>query len=235
MYRYPDVNDLDFNKNVINADWEDGGMEEFYLRTALKYECSGSVKSEKHVILDAGCGHGRLFYLLDGVFKNIICLDADIDRLNVAKKAAKMHRKHLQATDFVHSTILDYETQENPDCVLCCQVIQHVPTYDVEAILVKFKNFLLPRGKLILSSTNCLEERDKFSMINTRNGEYRIVTEKEFNQCAEDNNHFLPTRYFCANTLRTLLINAGFTIIFEGKYHGFPKLRGDNFFLTIKY
>lgn len=236
MYKYPDVDDKNLTANVINKDWEDGGLEEQYLN-----ECIKSIPiAKRDFLLDAGCGQGRLLHAITPCFKRIIAIDPDVARLEKAKMRSEElcrdlvdkntdSKSFLGSIDFFVSTIQDFEAQCMFDCVLCSHIIQHLHTKDVGPFLKIIHSIIKKNGYLILSTTNLPKDEDEFSMTNTLTNDCSLVAEKGFNRCVTVNNHFLPTRYFAESTLRKLLTDAGFKLLWLKKYHGFPKTRGDNF------
>jgi hypothetical protein len=107
-------------------------------------------------------------------------------------------------------------------------------THEVGQVLSKFTTLMKPHAYLMLSTTNWPDTVDQFEIRNTLNNEFSLVSEKEFNECVMADDRRLPTRHFSEKTLIRLLTESKFNIIFLKKYHGFPKIRGDNFILASK-
>lgn len=221
MYRYPDVDDYNFLHNIRNKDWEDGGLEDQYLRECLQV----IAVQDRNLVLDVGCGLGKNITKLSPYFNQVVALDPDAERLEKAKSKAAMPEN----LKFVLASMQEFVTEDIFDCVFCSQIIQHLHTEDVKKILTKFKNILKPKGYLILLTTNCLAAEDEFLKVNCLTNEHIPLTQKAYNECVETNDIHLPTRLFTEKTLRQLLDAAGFEIIFLKKFNGYPKIKGDNF------
>ena len=226
MYRYPDPDDENFNKNIITPEWDDGNLEKLYLEESIKL-----ISPDNRVnFLDAGCGRGRLLPIFGDIFKRGVAVDPDVKRLQDAIGVTKEFDPKKCAIKFSNVSVQKFETDETFDCILCSHVIQHVATNDIAIILKKIRDLLKKsNGKLILSTTNWKEKDDIFYVIHSLNNKQKVVSQIEFDECVEQNNDWLPVRYFTERSLRQLLENAGFKIIFLKKYHGYPRIRGDNF------
>lgn len=230
MCRYPDVDDRNLFENIIDADWEDGGLEAKYIE-----ECISVMPKEARIsLLDAGCGTGRLLPAYISSFQKIIAVDPDINRLNKASSlfGGLSVPGHSPVAEFVNASIQELALDEQVDFVLCSQIIQHVVTSLVPAILKKLHQHLNSSGYLMLLTTNWRSGEDKFLKVNSVNNEHVSISEDEYNRCANNNDHFLPVRLFSEEELTQLLANAGFKVIFIKKYHGHPKIKGDNFILA---
>ena len=226
MYKYPDHNDKNLSKNVINKDWEDFGLEDKYIAEAI----NKSQKNCRDHLLDAGCGHGRLIPFFEKIFKTIIAIDPDHDRLTVAQKKFSSRTN----IEFFNTFIQDFYFNHSFDFVVCSHVIQHISTEEVFLVLKKLHSLLKTNGHLMLSTTNWPDDTDQFEIRNTINNSFKIVSDQEFNACAKNCDQHLPTRHFSEKTLLKILETSNFNIVFSKKYHGFPKVRGDNFILAKK-
>jgi len=221
VYKYPDIDDRNFYGNIKNTDWEDGGLEDKYIYEAIQY----IPKEQRKTILDAGCGLGKQIPKLISYFEKIIAIDPDKERL---KKAEEIFNR-AKNIEFSCASIQEFVRKEILDCILCSQIIQHVHTKDVQVILDKFKSLLKKSGYLIILTTNCLDEKDVFLKVNCETNEHIPLTEEAYNGCVEINDIHLPTRLFTEITLKRLLNDAGFEILFLRKFNGYPKIKGDNF------
>lgn len=224
MYRYPDYDDKNLLTNVINQDWEDCGLEDQYIRESIQK----IPEYHRNDLLDIGCGQGRLLPYFKDCFQSIVAIEPDPCRLEDAKKAL-MLASNIQ---FIHAFIQQFIFPRRFDFIVCSHLIQHMPTDEIESILSTVLSFMKPHAHLMLSTTNWLDDVDQFEIRNTLNNEFKIVSEAEFNECARVSDRRLPTRHFSEKTLIQLLTDAQFDILFLKKYHGFPKIRGDNFILA---
>lgn len=229
MYKYPDKSDIHFNNYLINADWNDGGLEWQYISESIHMIPS----TQREIVLDVGCGGGgRLFKSYAPFFKKIIGVDADEERLIATKNAFEQLRKQITPSpqaDFFLSFAENLEPKFFCNLIFCFHLIQHMRTDTISKLLSKLKNYLKDDGFLILATTNWILGTPKFSKADTIKHIDYILTEDEFNECVDQNNHFLPTRLFKDTELVNLLEQNNFEIIFLKKYHGYPKIRGDNF------
>lgn len=226
MYRYPDYNDKNLVTNVINEEWEDGGLESQYIQESIEKIPA----QHRNDLLDVGCGQGRLLPFFKDTFKNIIAIDPDHYRLEKAKKVVISDPN----IHFINSFIQKFDSKKTFDFIVCSHLIQHMLTYEVELVLSKFITLMKPHAYIMLSTTNWPDDVDQFEIRNTLNNEFSIVSEEEFNKCVIADDRQLPTRHFSEKTLIRLLSESKFNIIFIKKYHGFPKTRGDNFILAGK-
>lgn len=230
MYSYPDKNDFNLITNIITKDWDDGGKEDLYIKECLDF----IPKEKRNIILDAGCGQGNFFHKFVLHFQKIIAVDPDVLRIEKAQQTLKTIKNQQSSvnitSEFINSSIENIvKLNHKADFVLCGQVIQHVDTCAVPKILSKIHSLMQPWGHFVLLTTNWRQGEDEFSKTNCLTNDYDALTEKEFNECVNLNNHFLPCRLFEEELLRKILIDAGFEVIFIRKYHGYPKIKGDNF------
>lgn len=232
MYMYPDTDDLAVQHYVMTKEWHDCKLESIYLNKVITL----LNRNDNNTLLDAGCGKGRLLPIFAPIFKKIVAIDPDSSRLSAAEESwQNMAIQHDCEIEFHKTLIQDFYSRLLFDCILCSHVLNHIKTSEINRVMLKFNSLLKKNGKLILLATNCKGEEDTYSLLNNKTGEEIIVSLSEFDQCIDSNDqHFLPTYLFTEKTLKTLLCNNGFEIIFSGKYHGYPKTRGDNFIFATK-
>ncbi|OGT05845.1 MAG: hypothetical protein A2103_03725 [Gammaproteobacteria bacterium GWF2_41_13] len=226
MYRYPDIDDMNFSTRIYTPDWDDGGLEYVYLEDCIHHIPERS----REVLLDAGCGYGKQLPKLAPYFKKIVAIDPDKNRLEKAKLLAQEQLSQAACRfEFLTTAIQDFNPTYKFDCVFCSQILQHVHTLDAVNMLNKFHDILESRGHLILLTTNCLEREDVFLKVDCTTNEHIPLNEESYNECTLVNNHYLPTHLFTEKTLREMLIQANFDLIFIKKFNGYPKIKGDNF------
>lgn len=119
----------------------------FDLKQLLKHRLSGT-----HRILDAGCGQGLAFALLEQHFqpKTIIGVDIDKEEISLASEAAKHCTCEVK---FENSTVCDLNIPDSSiDMIFCHQLIHHIS--DQSTALEEFYRILVPGG-LILIGESC--------------------------------------------------------------------------------
>jgi ubiquinone/menaquinone biosynthesis C-methylase UbiE len=119
----------------------------FDLKQLLKNRLSGT-----HRILDAGCGQGLAFVLLEQHFqpKTIIGVDIDKEEISLASEAAKRCKCEVE---FENSTVCNLNIPGSSiDMIFCHQLIHHIS--DQSTALEEFYRILVPGG-LILIGESC--------------------------------------------------------------------------------
>ena len=119
----------------------------FDLKQLLKNRLSGT-----HRILDAGCGQGLAFVLLEQHFqpKTIIGVDIDKEEISLAPEAAKRCKCEVK---FENSTVCNLNIPDSSiDMIFCHQLIHHIS--DQSTALEEFYRILVPGG-LILIGESC--------------------------------------------------------------------------------
>lgn len=158
-------------------------------------EVAGLVEDEHKVILDVGCGHGRMgAYLLKGVSGRRVY------GIELFEEAAEKAKEVL--TDVVCG---DIETMQIPfdsdffDCIVFADVLEHVRS--PQEILRKLYPFLKPGGVIISSIPN-MRHYTVILRLLSRGWEY------------DDFGHFDRThlRFFSKRSMNELISDAGFVI-----------------------
>ena len=125
----------------------------YVLDVAIKDFAALSASDNKKIgtILDAGCGQGSAFNILNEHFKpaQIIGLDVDSELLEIAKDAAEgcpceVTIKHQKASD---TDIPD----NSVDMIFCHQLLHH--TKNQMGALLEFKRILAPDGVLLVGES----------------------------------------------------------------------------------
>jgi len=232
MYNYPDKLDIHVGNYLINPNWDDGGLERQYIS-----ECIAMIPgAQRELVLDVGCGGGgRLIKSYLPFFKKIIGVDADEERLATAKKVFEKLNQPLenpQQAEYILSFAENLQFQHLCDLIFCCHILQHRRTDTAINLLSKLRSYLKNDGFLIIETTNWIPGEPEFSKTDTIKHQDFTLTEKEFNKCVDQNDHFLPTHLYKDTELTNMLKQSGFAVIFLRKYHGYPKVRGDNFILA---
>jgi len=119
----------------------------FDLKQLLQNRLSGTQR-----ILDAGCGQGLAFVLLEQHFqpKTIIGVDIDKEEISLAPEAAKRCTCEVK---FENSTVCNLNIPDSSiDMIFCHQLIHHIS--DQSTALEEFYRILVPGG-LILIGESC--------------------------------------------------------------------------------
>jgi ubiquinone/menaquinone biosynthesis C-methylase UbiE len=116
------------------------------------------IEDERKVILDAGCGYGRVAIpllrarqklKLIGVDASTVMLHTFLDLLETGGISELKQRLIL-----LHSTINQLPfPEETFDYIYSCAVLLHNPYEDVQEILKEFYRLLKPSGKLVLAGS----------------------------------------------------------------------------------
>lgn len=103
------------------------------------------------VLLDAGCGQGQSFSLLDKAFKPDLLIGIDVDPGLLA--SAKLAAEKIECPSQIELMSADQLSLEDAsvDVIFCHQLIHHVANQD--AVLQEFLRVLAPGGKLLISES----------------------------------------------------------------------------------
>merc|ERR1712087_101020 len=103
--------------------------------------------------LDVGCGGGRIISKFGGIFKQVACLDADAERLSLAKSYYRPFGLTAE-TLFVNERFLNLDEEGKFDAISCIHVIQHIPEFEVSNWLAKMHSLLARGGVVVLATTH---------------------------------------------------------------------------------
>jgi 2-polyprenyl-3-methyl-5-hydroxy-6-metoxy-1,4-benzoquinol methylase len=106
-------------------------------------------KNPEAWILDVGCGIGlALGFLKASGFKNIEGVDTDAGQINLARQADLPAKLVADTTKYLS------ERKGSSDCVLCLDVLEHIPKAEQIPFLCGIFGVLKPQGRLILTVPN---------------------------------------------------------------------------------
>lgn len=106
-----------------------------------KYEWTGD-----EVVLDAGCGSGRVTNIIAKTLNKGRIFAVDVDE-NMIKTAREKYN-HLKNVFFLNSDLLNVELPEPVDVVFSNAVIHWIPNHN--QLFKKFWDILKPRGKILI-------------------------------------------------------------------------------------
>lgn len=177
-------------------------------------------------MLDAGCGVGRLMLKYCEYFDTCTCIDADNNRLYMAKqhlfsnndfnnKFININNKYLffenvGMENFNHRIIKYY------DLIINSHVIQHISIALANKGIKHLIDKLQPNGILIIATTHFPVNKEAFSKFccDAKNIKCNFgtsyITSKEFESLCEKNDiNYIPVHYWTMESLRNLVINNG--------------------------
>ena len=215
---YPDVADR-ITERVIESFGEEAWRieEEYVLYEAMR--CINNDKIRVRFILDAGCGTGRLFYIIRRI-KNDEMFGVDIDPSRLAKASAMAHKLgntiHLICAD-LSKIALNIKC----DVIICSHVLQHVSRRCAIEILKNFKRLLNRRGLLVLMVSKS-SSNEYYLMVKKRgrNVISQKIDAKTFDSlCLKNKPGLLMVRKFDILKLRQDLERLGFKVLKVYSYH----------------
>ncbi len=165
-----------------------------------------AIGNRKRILLDAGCGEGRLFPVFADLFEEIVALEPDPIRLAVAQATVE----RLGLTGKVTLTGIDaasYERAESSDVCLCSHIIQHIHTDSVAPLIAALARTLAPDGLLLLTTNNSSSEDDAYAKDISQDGHVLEVpiTQMEFNALVTNDPGVLPIHSYSRAHLEALL------------------------------
>lgn len=110
---------------------------------------------DSHIVLDYGCGTGTIALKFAGAVKEMRGIDISGKMIEVAQRKATEH--NIENVDFGQSTIFDERLQsESFDVILAWGILHLVD--DRQDVIKRIYELLKPGG-LLISATECLEEK----------------------------------------------------------------------------
>ena len=97
-------------------------------------------------VLDAGCGTGDLAIALAGAGAEVVGIDIDGKRIELAREKAQRSGTTDRAA-FVHQSLLDYQPDRLFDRIISVAAFEHIP--EPERFLPKMRDLLEPGGKIL--------------------------------------------------------------------------------------
>ncbi|MGB9836552.1 MAG: class I SAM-dependent methyltransferase [Candidatus Saccharicenans sp.] len=110
------------------------------------------------IVLDAGCGTGRLIpFILDkiGPEGKLVAVDLSARMLDIARNKYRQHN-----VIFYQADVSELEVEKLFDRIICLCLFPHLP--DKERSLRAFRKYLKPAGRLVIAHTASREEVNNF-------------------------------------------------------------------------
>lgn len=182
-------------------------------RPRSRTEAILAVPGTGDVLLDVGCGNGRLLYAHRYRFSRLIGLELsstalDQARSNLAGLPSTLYQASAESMNQISSASIDR--------VVASDVIEHVP--DVCAAVAEMYRVLKPTGRLIVNTPNVAYARWRVTLAMGRFPSTSSPNEGVSNGGLFDGGHM---HYFTFRSLRLLLEQAGFTVIERTGYGRF--------------
>lgn len=182
--------------------------ETLFLDTEQKF-LADRVGSED-VVLDVGCGTGRLTLPLAMKARAVVGADLTPGMLGVARE--KCDAGGAEAT-FVEADMVSLPFEPGSFTVVVSSLaVMHVPVQERQAVFCELARVLAPGGRLLLSAKNELFERmskaDRFVSMDVTDPLNEIL---RFTQTRSGEEHAAPWHSFTPYDLRLLAARAGLT------------------------
>jgi 2-polyprenyl-3-methyl-5-hydroxy-6-metoxy-1,4-benzoquinol methylase len=177
--------------------------------------------NDKDVLLDVGCGDGKLSYLMSFLTKKVYAIDNQKKPIDLAKQQTKKGNLH-----FFYSGVLPFKN-ESFDVVTAFDVIEHIPESKVNDFVQSLAQKVKKKGRVVISTPN----KDKLMarilgseryLADKHHREYNL---KEMNELLKRQG--LNTK-FVAGTYLAVIPSA-----FEKYYELFPFSMIFNFFIFL--
>ena len=177
--------------------------------------------SHKDVLLDVGCGDGKLSHVMSFLTKEVCAIDNQKKPIRLAKQQTKKGNLH-----FFYSNVLPFKN-ESFDIVTSFNVIEHIPEAKVDDFVQALVQKVKKNGKVVISTPNKdkLMARILGSKRYLADKHYQEYTIKEMNELLK--RHGLNNK-FVAGTYIAVIPSA-----FEKYYELFPFSAIFNFFIFL--
>jgi SAM-dependent methyltransferase len=212
-YIYPDSNDACNKLFATKYGYCLWYEEEHLLLDKLK--CYLHRAAISTLMIDVGCGEGRLLPFLAPLFTRIICVEPDMKRLAIANSLVST-LNGIKA-DFHCGRVPDIQLDCKADFIFCSHVLQHVPTTLIKPFINWLDNHLDKGGCVWLAFEKSTSSSSRFC-ISLRNGDNLFVNEERYNRATSEKD-VLPSHQIPAQLVETYLEQHGLFILKEYAYH----------------
>jgi len=173
------------------------------------------------VVVDLGCGNGRLYQIFEGLPISYIGVDQSEELLVLA-------RKQFHGGKFIQGSMLSTPLADGgTDVIFCIAALQHIPGGEFQKKAVEeMKRVLKPGGKVILSNWNLFGD---WGLKQVHSGKYKDMGDGDFLVPWRDaEGKILGERYYHAFTLpelKDLFESSGFIV--EDQYYAKKEYRAE--------
>ena len=220
-------------------------LETYYHRfnfASIKYLAHSEARLLRHVVekivnsqqtpkvLDAGCGLGSHAIFFSFLGADVVGVDLDEQRLNIARKRVKYYQEKYGRelnVKFYLKNILKFCEINGFDIIWCNQAISHIHPIE-EFLAIAWRN-LKEGGYLIICDSNSTNPYISFCtwLVHMKGGRYKLIEDPETHELIP----YARERLFTPPCLCNLLRKIGYTIELV-EYHKFfpPHLNRLRFF-----
>lgn len=140
------LNKILYRISAERTDLDNDFLSPFYYQQLKAYEfCLKYCKNKRVLDIGSGAGHGS--FLISEIAQKVISIDKE--KLAILSSKKKFKRNNLE---FINNSIEEFKTSDNFDCIVCLQVIEHIPQQSVEQFLINVRKLISTDGFLILST-----------------------------------------------------------------------------------
>ena len=205
------------NKMELTAgSWE---QDEIAILAWIKERLS-HLDADKAVMLDGGCGDGRLLPYFHSFFRKIYAVDPDSNRLSKAVETAKELGIEQKVT-FINTTVEEYEFDQDFDVILSSHIIQHVQCHLVGKIISGCFRYLKPGGQLFLMTSYSTKSDDYYVKDYFADNSFveEGISPEMFDSMVYNSDGILPVHFFSKSSLVELFKNHFLSITFMQTFH----------------
>ena len=166
MQQLCDYSDFDYKKKF----WDDSNRqyehesEIFYVHYLLKKYCNSH-----QVLIDAGCGFGRLFTSYESLFNSFILIDYASNLLNQAKTQIST----MKPIQFIQQSLYPLTLPQQADAMISIRTLHHLN--DITSLFNQFNRSLFVGGILILDVPNHYHLKYKIKNLLKRNKRNSLI------------------------------------------------------------
>lgn len=215
-FSYPDTEDtvtvaLIKKAPAKNKIWEEDEAE------TIDYGMQFLTKGQ--LLIDAGCGQGRLIPKFAWLYKKILAVEPDLNRLTKAKEFVSS--QSIINVEFLNVPVQEIPFNNEANTILSSHIIQHVSTNDLQKLLTSIFSSLKQNGIMLLTTNNSRFNEDAYqkNYIQDGNAILEDITKEEFESLTRNTKGILPIHEFGYNSLAKLIESAGFTLIAQHPFH----------------
>lgn len=237
-FKYPDPGDQVTIAMIGKEEKEQGdwGRSEREVLDMAK-EAIAAETPPDGVLIDAGCGAGRLIPEFEGLVGKIIAVEPDEARMRDAVSNT-IEGGRQDKVEFQNVTIEEMQTKVPADVAVCSHIIQHIKPEQAQAVLTKLSDSMKKGGLLVLTTNYSQEEEDTYTKGSITDGKMveETISPEEFAALTQNDQGILPIHWFSESTIKQMMGSAGFEIINQRAFHhsdNYPKGR-DVFVLAKK-
>jgi 2-polyprenyl-3-methyl-5-hydroxy-6-metoxy-1,4-benzoquinol methylase len=220
-YIYLDDNDNITDVLMTGSDTKDWQKEDDEVNDLALGHIKKCVTEEHPILLDAGCGTGRLLPTFAPHFPRVVALEPDLQRFEEAK--TNLMRLGLgEKVDLENVSVEEFGPSKKIHVILFNHVLQHVGCDHIDGIMRKFRDIQNAGGLLLLSTCHSCKSVDYFTkafVVDSRHAEEEISREEFDSLTVSRQQGVLPSHFFSKTSLETLLTRFSYEVVEFRPYH----------------